>query len=233
MDSSSRGAKNAAMADAMSVSNLTWCRYLISHFYSSLRNQTTSPLLRLPGEIRNKIYSYAFQDQKISVRRHTGRLENRMSSRGLLFASRQLLREAHQAWLSSNITLYMPAAGSNKLFRKTVSEATLQPVGRLRMSRREACLDKFADWSYCARCLKGIHLPCLVMVEVCRCAGPLQIYMSWPFLIGSHRPLPVVLVEHDDSCLEPHPVSKNPRSEPVGPRLTSGERPALQSTRHS
>jgi hypothetical protein len=36
---------------------------------STQRNQLTSPLLRLPGELRNKIYATAFREEYINVRR--------------------------------------------------------------------------------------------------------------------------------------------------------------------
>lgn len=42
-------------------------RRATAHTYSSLQNQQTSPLLRLPAELRNKIYEYVFGGEHLLV----------------------------------------------------------------------------------------------------------------------------------------------------------------------
>lgn len=60
-----------------------------SQLYRSLRNQRDSPLLRLPGELRNKIYRYTLSD-------HLWKLNVPESRHGKTFASlAQVCRQTH------------------------------------------------------------------------------------------------------------------------------------------
>jgi hypothetical protein len=76
--------------------------------YSSLRNQKVSPLLRLPAELRNKIYGYAFSEvritprldhhsKKFSVKREDTRIQPAYSTvhRGNLLALLLVCRQIH------------------------------------------------------------------------------------------------------------------------------------------
>lgn len=57
--------KELAKQNAMSVISCAHHRMLI--IYSSLRNQRESPLLRLPAELRIRIYEYALGGLEIRI----------------------------------------------------------------------------------------------------------------------------------------------------------------------
>jgi hypothetical protein len=77
-------------------------------------NADTSPLLRLPGEIRNKIYSYVFTGIK-----STGKTEysKRYSGIALLHTCRQIRQEAKSFPTKSNFHLFINATPKLTLLR--------------------------------------------------------------------------------------------------------------------
>ncbi|KAF2442114.1 hypothetical protein P171DRAFT_487372 [Karstenula rhodostoma CBS 690.94] len=96
----------------------------------TVRNQTVSPLLRLPGEIRNKIYAYASHNNALYVNTRSGRLQNHENSRGLIFACRQTLAEAKQICMEEVVLQFPPGKGLF-IFRKRVPASTLAPIRRI------------------------------------------------------------------------------------------------------
>lgn len=101
--------------------------------HSAIRNQVASPLLRLPAELRTRIYAYAFQDNILNVNPRTGQLDNRDCSRGLMFACRQISSESKQMCMDE-ISLRLPSPKNIYAFKQTVSPSTLAEIRRIILS---------------------------------------------------------------------------------------------------
>ncbi|KAL1603885.1 hypothetical protein SLS60_005477 [Paraconiothyrium brasiliense] len=133
----------------------------------TLRNQLESSFLRLPGEIRNKIYTYTFPGTVLSVVPYSGKLEDRSKgSYYLLFTCRQILAEAKKLCMG-NVVLELPPLKHTFAFRRTVSLSTMESLRRVRVSR------KLAQFMMCGKDhantmqVIGSRLTSLEVVEVC------------------------------------------------------------------
>ncbi|KAJ4345559.1 uncharacterized protein N0V89_011692 [Didymosphaeria variabile] len=132
----------------------------------TIRNQLASPLLRLPGEIRNKIYAYTFPGTVLSVVPYFGKLKDPKGGYYLLFTCRQILVEAKEVCMD-NLVLQLPPLKHMFAFRKTVSASTVEPIRRIMVSAKLARFMVLAPDHRNALQVIGSRLASLEVVEVC------------------------------------------------------------------
>lgn len=133
---------------------------------STIRNRTVSPLLRLPGEIRNSIYAYAFHDTTLDVNSRTGKLQNHhQGSRGLVLACRQALAEANQICMDE-LVLRLPSRKGIFIFHEVVSQSTMCPVRRISLHIELARFILECHDSTSTAAIIGSHLASLDTVYV-------------------------------------------------------------------
>ena len=100
----------------------------------AIKNQLTSPFLKLPGEIRNKIYEYTFINIQIHIHSLSSYSYNR--STALISACSQLRFEARTMFFARAIYhIFERAWDDMRLFRDIAKLAVCQLITSIRIPR--------------------------------------------------------------------------------------------------